>query len=139
MHNNPETYTVESSFEFLDAQKAGYAFLGWYIDASFTTPIEAISAGATGNLTLTAKWDTIGYTITYHNVEGATHSNPNSYDIEDQSSKLSAASRDGYRFVGWYTDGAFTNMVTEIPVGTTGNLDLYAKWEIIEYTITYNF
>ena len=205
-HNNPATYTVESSFEFADAQKAGYTFLGWYTDAAYTTQIKSISAGttgdmtlyakfelatysityentkgaentnpstytinsetitfsplskdgytfggwyvgdtnvmeiskgSTGNLTLTAKWDTIGYTITYHNVDGATHTNPDSYDVEDQPLTLLAASKTGYSFVGWYTDEALTNIVTEIAVGTTGDLDLYAKWEIIEYTATF--
>ena len=205
-HNNPATYTIESSFDFADAQKAGYTFLGWYTDASFTTPIKAISAGttgdmtlyakfeldtynityentkaaentnpstytinsetitfsplskdgytfggwyvgdtkvieiskgSTGNLTLTAKWDAIGYTITYHSVAGATHNNLDSYDVENQPLTLSAPSKTGYRFVGWYTDEVLTNMVTEIAVGTTGNLDLYAKWELIEYTATF--
>src|SRR5690606_16820924 len=28
--------------------------------------------------------------------------------------------------------------VTTIPVGTTGEIDLYARWEIIEYKISYN-
>ncbi len=205
-HNNPATYTIESSFEFADAQKAGYTFLGWYTDASFATPIKAISSGttgdmtlyakfelatysityentkdaentnpdnytihsetisfvplskdgytfdgwyvgdtkvmeiskgSTGNLTLTAKWDTISYAIAYHNVIGATNTNPDSYDVEDQPLTLSAASKAGYRFVGWYTDEALTNMVTEIAIGTTGDLNLYAKWEIIEYTATF--
>lgn len=205
-HNNPATYTIESSFEFANAQKAGYTFLGWYTDATYTTQIKSISAGttgdvtlyakfelatysityentkdaentnpttytinsetitflplskdgytfggwyvgdtkvmeiskgSTGNLTLTAKWDTIGYSITYHNVDGATHTNPVFYDVEDQPLTLSAASKTGYRFVGWYTDEALTNKVTEIAVGTTGDLDLYAKWEIIEYTATF--
>ncbi len=205
-HNNPATYTIESSFEFADAQKAGYTFLGWYTDAAYTTQIKSISAGttgdmtlyakfelatysityentkdaentnpttytinsetitflplskdgytfdgwyvgdtkvmeiskgSTGNLTLTAKWDTIGYSITYHNVDGATHTNPAFYDVEDQPLTLYAASKTGYRFVGWYTDESLTNKVTEIAVGTTGDLDLYAKWEIIEYTATF--
>ncbi len=205
-HNNPATYTIESSFEFANAQKAGYTFLGWYTDATYTTQIKSISAGttgdmtlyakfelatysityentkgaentnpstytinsetitfsplskdgytfggwyvgdtkvmeiskgSTGNLTLTAKWDTIGYTITYHNVTGATHNNPDTYDVEDQHLTLSAASKAGYKFVGWYTDEALTNMATEIAVGTTGNLNLYAKWEVIEYTATF--
>ena len=205
-HNNPATYTIESIFEFADAQKAGYTFLGWYTDASFSTPIKAISAGttgdttlyakfelatysisydntkgaentnpstytinsdtiafsplskdgftfagwyvgdtkvmeiskgSTGNLTLTAKWDTIGYTITYHNVDGATNGNASTYDVEDQPLVLSDAGKNGYRFLGWYTDAAFTNKVSEIAIGTTGDINLYAKWELIEYTATF--
>ena len=36
----------------------------------------------------------------------------------------------GYTFGGWYKDGEFTTQVTEIIQGTTGNITLYAKWEL---------
>ncbi len=205
-HNNPATYTIESNFEFADAQKAGYTFLGWYTDATYTTQIKSISAGttgdmtlyakfelatysiayentkgaentnpstytinsetitfaplskdgytfggwyvgdtkvmeiskgSTGDITLTAKWDVNSYGITYNNVTGATNNNPTEYDVEDQPLTLTDASKVGYKFLGWYSDENFTNKVTEIAVGTTGPVELWAKWEAIEYTATF--
>ncbi|HHU61707.1 MAG TPA: InlB B-repeat-containing protein [Natronincola sp.] len=31
-------------------------------------------------------------------------------------------------FDGWFADGEFTEKVTEIKYGSSGNIDLYAKW-----------
>ena len=42
----------------------------------------------------------------------------------------------GYVFVGWKNDQGDT--VTEIPVGTIGDLTLTAQWEINIYTISFN-
>ncbi|MBP3562694.1 MAG: SUMF1/EgtB/PvdO family nonheme iron enzyme [Treponema sp.] len=42
----------------------------------------------------------------------------------------------GYVFVGWKNDQGDT--VTEIPVGTIGDLTLTAQWEINTYTISFN-
>lgn len=39
--------------------RKGYKFAGWYEDAAFTKPIDAIKAGMAGNLTLYAKWNAV--------------------------------------------------------------------------------
>ena len=39
------------------------------------------------------------------------------------------AVRNNDAFVGWYTDAAFTNRITEISANTTGNITLYAKFK----------
>ena len=36
--------------------------------------------------------------------------------------------KNGFNFLGWYKDGSFRNAITSIAKGTTGNLNLYAKW-----------
>lgn len=38
----------------------------------------------------------------------------------------------GYQFKGWYTDPSFTNRISVIEVGSTGDKTLYAKWKKIE-------
>lgn len=45
--------------------------------------------------------------------------------------------KEGYTFEGWYTDILFTNSITTT-VNQTNNLSLYAKWQRITYTITFN-
>ena len=54
---------------------------------------------------------------------------------------LPTPTRTGYTFSGWYTDAYFygspVNNNTEIPAGSSGNRVYYAKWEIINYIITY--
>lgn len=44
----------------------------------------------------------------------------------------------GYNFKGWYTAQTGGERVNEIPVGATGNKYLYAQWEKVEYTITFD-
>ena len=135
VNTNPATYTINSdTITFAPLSKDGYTFSGWYVG---NTPVSQISKGSTGNLTLTAKWDTVDYNIIYHNVEGATHNNPANYDAEDLPLVLTNASKNYYIFKGWYSDAGFNNIVTEIAVGTTDIVHLYAKWEAVEYTATF--
>jgi len=135
VNSNVTSYNVNTdTITLSDLSKTGYVFEGWY---NGDEKVTEIAKGSTGNITLTAKWSVIGYDITYHNVDGATNSNPIAYDVEDQPLALSDASKDGYRFLGWYTDAALTNKVSEIAIGTIGDINLYAKWELIEYTVTF--
>ena len=114
--------------------KSGYQFTGW--NPQLPTTVPAKSA------TYTATWAKEGdYVITY-NLNGGTNAsdNPASYNVETATITLADATKVGYTFGGWYTDEVCTetNKVTEIKTGSTGNLTLYAKWEIVTYIITYN-
>ena len=53
---NPTGYTYGTGVTLADASKTGYTFDGWYSDAAFTTRVTSISAAATGNMTLYAKF-----------------------------------------------------------------------------------
>lgn len=85
------------------------------------------------------------YAITYYignndnylqslNVE---NNNPSVYATEE-GLVLNDLFVDGYDFKGWYTSQTGGTLVTEIPKGTTGNKVLYAHWEKVEYTITFD-
>ena len=80
----------------------------------------------------------ITYNINYELADGLNHlSNPSSYTIETNTIILSAPTKEGYTFEGWYSDSNFTNYVSEITIGSIGNLTLYAKWNINSYNINY--
>ena len=68
------------------------------------------------------------YGITY-NLDGGVNaaSNPATYTV-GTAVQLAAPTKDGYTFDGWYTDASFSNRVTEIAAGVSGNVTLYAKW-----------
>ena len=135
VNNNVTSYNVNTdTITLSDLSKTGYVFEGWYNGEEKVTEI---AKGSTGNITLTAKWSVIGYEITYHNVDGAINSNPATYDVDGQPLVLVDASKTGYTFLGWYSDATFANEITEISVGTIGDINLYAKWEAIEYTATF--
>ena len=129
-NENPASYNVETeTITLKDPVKPGYTFGGWYKDAKFTTQVTEIIQGTTGDITLYAKWVTEGdYTITYVNVDGATNENPASYNVETGTITLKDPVKPGYTFAGWYRDGEFTDEITEITQGTTGDITLYAKW-----------
>ncbi|NME72855.1 leucine-rich repeat protein, partial [Flammeovirga aprica] len=136
-HSNLESYTIESSeITLSEATKLGYTFDGWYSDSEFTSKVESISSGSTGDLTLYAKFKLVSYTITY-NTEGGEHSNLESYTIESSEITLTEATKLGYTFEGWYSDSEFTSKVESISSGSTGDLTLYSKYSPIEYSITY--
>ena len=126
---NPATYTVETeTITLADASRDGYIFDGWYSDAEFTNEVTEITVGSTGNKELYAKFLET-YTITYK-LNGGTNddNNPATYTVETETITLADASKDGFTFAGWYSDAEFTNEVTEITVGSTGNVELWAKW-----------
>ena len=138
-NENPASYNVETgTITLKDPVKTGYTFAGWYKDGEFTTQVTEITQGTTGNITLYAKWELVSYTITYE-LNGGTNvpENPAGYNVESETITLKAPTKDKYDFKGWYKDGEFTTQVTEITQGTTGNITLYAKWELVSYTITY--
>ena len=91
---------------------------------------------------LTALRNSISYTVTYDLAGGALPggtSIPDHYTIGTESIVLPAPTRKGYIFGGWYLNSEFSGDKTDtIAGGQTGDLTLYAKWNLITYTIAYN-
>lgn len=133
-HSNASKYTVEDSVSLDPAEKAGYAFEGWYSSAEYTEKVTSIAKGTTGNVSLYAKYTPVNYTITYQNTKEVANGNPTTYHIETPTFTLADLQLDGYTFQGWYNGD---KKVTSIAKGTTGNIELSAAWELNEYTITY--
>jgi uncharacterized repeat protein (TIGR02543 family) len=118
-----------------------YVFGGWNTQADGKGTNYAEGAAFTDNAdtTLYAKWIPDGYTITYDVDEGTNHTNnPATYTIETETIELLAATRTGYTFVGWYDAESEGNKVTHIEIGSSGDITLYARWEIKSYTISYD-
>lgn len=143
--DNPTAYRAGYSYSqiFDPERRPGYNFTGWYCDENLTRLLETSEYGylpsdITGNLDLYAGWEPIVYQITYQLNDGTNPSEQiTSYTVETDTSALLEATREGYVFGGWFTDAAFTDPITEIAKGSTGNKKLYAKWSIRNYRITY--
>ncbi len=113
------TMTVDAGTEITlpTLQKIGYNFAGWHDGtATVTSPYTP-----TTDITLTAQWTAIEYTITYNDTKGATNTNPATYTIEDEItfSDLTNLPK-GYNFTGWNP--------ASIAKGTTGNQTVTAQW-----------
>lgn len=128
---NPATYTkVTATIKLKNPTRKGYTFKGWYTDAKFKNKITQIKKGSSGKKTLYAKWQKNTYKITY-NLNGGKNSskNPKSYTVTTKTINLKNPTRKGYVFKGWYTDSKYKNKVTQIKIGSTGDVKLYAKWK----------
>ena len=138
INSNPTNYNMDSeTFTLVNPTKTGYSFDGWYSDADLSVVADTtIETNSIGNLAFYAKWTPTVYTVTYVLYDGTNSgSNPASYTIEDEIT-LSAPTKGGYSFGGWFTDSAFENRIDKIALGSTGNMTLYAKWY---YTGTVTF
>lgn len=82
------------------------------------------------------------YNITYNDsyLQSIEIKNPNPAVYTPQDGlKLAEPEVDGYVFEGWYDgQGSSANKITEIAVGTTGSITLYAHWSKVQYTVTFN-
>ena len=111
--------------------RQGYVFNGWYLDPQFKNSISQIGTDQTGDIIIYASWTADSMAISY-NLNGGTNNpgNPNSYKVGQQKIELLEPTREGYRFVGWFSDSGMTQQVYFID-GTQSNMTLYAKWEYI--------
>ena len=137
----PDTFlttegAVLSTIQLPEMTCNGYKFLGWYSGATKATP-----GGYTvqDNITLTAKWQLESYPVVYNLNGGTNHAaNPSSYTIESSAITLQAPARTGYDFGGWFISDSLTGTAVEsIGGGTVGGITLYAKWNPVNYKITY--
>lgn len=88
------------------------------------------------------------YSITYHISNGDEYlaqqtiqnDNPTTYTSEQGVSKFANPSVPGYQFLGWYDlpSGDAAENIKSIPTGTTGNIDLYARWEKLTYKVNFS-
>ncbi len=129
-------------------KKKGYDFKGYYFTDSNGKEYQYYNEKCVGvanwNIVgdgkLYAKWQLANYTINY-NLNGGENveTNLKNYNIATESIVLKNAKRTGCTFAGWYRNADFSgDKVTEIAQGNTGNIELYAKWDLINYTINYN-
>lgn len=123
-------------------ERAGYKFTGWYYN------YEKIESGIwqyDGNITLTARWEAINYSITYNTDGGAMPDyylqsfTVASYDLPYT---LPVPTKQGYNFAGWYENADFSGEpITEIPKDSLRNYVLYAKYsdeQLLELELSFD-
>lgn len=129
---NKTTYTVEDYMRFYSPTKEGYTFKGWYKNDTYKSQWDAYydKGYLHSDIDLYALWEIKNYRITYELYDGVVHSSaPRTFTVNDYV-KLPKPTKDGYTFLGWYTDRERTrSKITEIPKGTTESITVYAKWE----------
>ena len=81
--------------------------------------------------------EVIYHSITYKNIKTAAYPSQTSYAQHLGLADLPEISVPGYQFKGWYTKSEGGEIVDYIEAGDTRDITLYARWEAIQYTITY--
>lgn len=129
--------------------REGYVFAGWVehqptpndnvLTIDNVNKTISYSANNDGNpRNVYATWDLEYYDINLDIADG-TSTNPQTYTIEDNDIEIVAPTREGYEFVGWSdATGADLGMTYTIRAGSTGDVNLTANWEAIEYSINYD-
>jgi uncharacterized repeat protein (TIGR02543 family) len=120
--------------------RAGYTFAGW---ARSATGAVAIANSATyntiGNVTLFAVWTPIDYTITFNANGGTGTMAAQVFTVVGEPVNANSFARAGYTFAGWATTPTGPVAVANSAVyNTAGNVNLYAVWTPVNYTITFN-
>ena len=137
--NGNETipYTVEQEVKLPYPEKGGYFFEGW--SGTGMTGQEyyvTIPEGTTGNREYTAHWKPTTYEIAFL-MNGGEPLASISYTVESPDFDLPIPVRNGYKFVGWTSDGiTVPQEIVTIHQGSMGFRMYTANWKVIEYTIT---
>ena len=140
--NNKNTYNVNDKFELSDPTKVGYEFIGWYDqDENKVISLENYYY----DLTLTAKWQPITYTVSFNKgseeATGTMTSQTFTYD-ETKALNSNAFSRVGYEFNGWkYTNdsGKVVSVknsasIKNITIANGREIEFVAQWKLGKIT-----
>ncbi len=140
-----EPRTIESGHSFNDENwsfpntaKENNTFIGWFTNSELTVEFD-LSAPIVANTTLYAKWqdntppvvvDTT-WTVCFDTKGGAVIGDisiTKGKSFNEDGKILPNPTRDGYNFLGWYSDEACT-VVFDKNVRVNADMTIYANWE----------
>lgn len=133
--------TARDPYDPATMSRSGRSFLGWfYTDEygteypfSFDTPI-------TADWSLYAKWQSQTFAVTFDPCNGS-NSILQTVQYGQVAVQPEVQAPNGYRLEGWYQDAGYVSRFDLANTPITGNLTLYAKWELIPveyYTVTFH-
>ena len=111
--------------------KENYTFAGWYNGNEkfdFTTV-------PTGDVTLTAKWTTKNYEVSFITEHGKTPTSQN-VPYNEPANDPGKLTEEGYTFIGWYADENRT-IEFDFTKPITSNTTVYAKWTAKDYEVSF--
>ncbi|MCC5910806.1 MAG: InlB B-repeat-containing protein [Clostridiaceae bacterium] len=117
--------------------KEGYSFGGWYREAGLINQWDFGTDVVTQNMDLYAKWNVNQYTVNF-NVDGGSSVATQMVAYNDRAIEPIPPTKTGYTFEGWYTDNSYTTEFDFHNTSITGDTTIYAKWEINQYTVTFD-
>ena len=152
---NTRSYKITESTALPIPTRTGYTFTGWKVttpgagtnwvaDTVYSGASPSAPAGFYGNVTLTAQWEHITYTISKST--NGTNGGNLTYHIDDAAFTLGSSVQAGYTFNNWkvntadtdsnWTVGSTIGANTQIS-GKHGNVTLVAQFNPVTSNITY--
>ena len=135
---NGSTFTAPASDGLTrPAGNTGSYFMWLGSDGKLYAPGDSVPADVT---TLTVQWTAPTYAVTLNTGGGTINSgNVTEYTYGVGATLPTDVTRTGYTFKGWYDNENLTGSpVTAIGGTEMGNKEYWAKWEINQYTITFD-
>lgn len=128
---NIETITIPTTSELVSI--GNYAFYGCSSLANFNLPE---NLNYVGGYAFTGCSSTFNYCTVVFNTNGGSKVESVSVKKGETISLPAAPIKKGYSFSGWYSDSSYSKSFTS---STTikENMNVYAKWTILTYSITY--
>ena len=143
----PSSYNITTNtFTLSNPTRTGYTFTGWTGSNGTTKQTSvSITKGSTGNKSYTANWTANQYNITYKDQGNAAFSGTHASGYPTKhtygtATALKGASKDYYRFDGWFTNQNCTgSAITSIgATAFSADITLYAKWTPLTFTVTFD-
>ena len=137
---NNGTYTAPSYEGLTRPDGNNDTYFYWLgSDGNSYLPNDTVSSNVE---TLTAKWEPLKYSVTLKVNDGVINNNNITEYVYGEGVVLPSASdmtKEGYTFGGWYTSDDFSgSIVTNIDATDRGDKTYYAKWNVNQYTITFD-
>lgn len=119
-----------------EPSKDGYEFGGWYFDEDYTDQFSLDhykETSLTSDVNVYAKWNVVGYKITYHSNNGEGQTVEQSFTVNDSVKAIENTSfeKEGFAFAGWCTKSNGVGIVYKegSTISTsTSSFSLYAVW-----------
>lgn len=118
-------------------EKSGYTFKGWYLNQDGSGEAFDFNTNINSNLTLYAIFEKDAYYTVTYNIDGVISSET----VKGLSKVNTPATpiKDGYQFVGWYTNIEGSGNPFDFNTPITKNITLYAIFKAnTYYTVTFD-
>ena len=110
--------------------RRGYTFTGWYTSSVKGNRItEDSTVNIPADHTLYAQWEAEIYKISFDANGGSVSPSTKKVIYGKEFGKLPVPKREGYTFVGWYTEPSGGRRVVETKLVTSLGATYYAHWE----------
>lgn len=151
--SNPSYYNVLYGVSLKNPTRTGYTFDGWYENGKKVTGInegktakftsadnmyQELASRKTGNITLEARWTLNKYTLSFNPNGGTVNPTSKTVSYGNPYGNLPTPTKKGSRFLGWFTEKDGGTQVSSTTTMGASNVTLYAHWNSIEYTVSFN-